>query len=204
MSQYGKPTSFNFGNNRDDSSSASNSSSDSIHNFDPDKQGNRTPQSRGEWYGRSDDTLENESSDSLVSEIERCVSIITKLVQEKSIMISYGDSGKTGSGRGGASSGIPRLKMENMSFEKRTARILAVREEQAYGESQVIVKVAFANSTYLWYLKKNNPNLKFLVDTFGADENKWIDEEFFLFLENDTFNNRNTVRTAVPEKGKRK
>jgi hypothetical protein len=185
MSEYGKPTDFRFGFN--------------IHDFDPDREqsGKRTSEPIQRNYGQSIGT-ESSDSDLLVSEILAKITAITQDVKERGSMINYesGD-GKSQTRRGQEAGGIPRLKMENLSFEKRTARVLAVREEMAYGESQVIVKIAFSNSTYLWYLKKKNPNLKFLVDSFGQDETKWMDEEFFLYLENDSFNNRNTIKTAL-------
>lgn len=105
--------------------------------------------------------------------------------------------------RGNASS-IPALKLENLSQDKRTAKILETRQVEGKYGKQVAVKMTYGGGTYIWYLKLNNPNLRFLVDNFGQDENAWAGNEFLIGLEHDSFNNNLQIRCSLKEKaGKR-
>lgn len=101
----------------------------------------------------------------------------------------------------GQRGGLPYLKQENITFDKRTASIIAARTEDDNfkpGQQAVVVKMAFAGNTYLWTLRLDNPNLDILCDAFGDDEEKWVGKEFLLFLETDTFNNKNWMRVEIP------
>lgn len=112
-----------------------------------------------------------------------------------------GRSRNTGSKGGSNRGGLPYLKTENLNFDKRTANIIAARTEDDNfkpGQQAVVVKIAFAGNTYLWTLRLDNPNLDILCDAFGDDEEKWPGKEFLLFLETDSFNNKNWMRVEIP------
>lgn len=116
-------------------------------------------------------------------------------------MIQYdGGNGNKSNGRGQQQrAGLPFLKTENLNFDKRTAKILAVKPgEDNRGNKQITLKISYAGNTYLWGLRLNNPNVKHLIDMFGNDEEKWVGESFLLALETDEFTNRNWPR-AFPQ-----
>jgi hypothetical protein len=129
------------------------------------------------------------------------------MVREEGTMIKYEE--KSDSSRGGrrqsVSGTIPKLTLENVSFDRKTARVIAVREVSgAYGK-QVAIKIAYSGNTYIFYLGVSDTRVKQLCDMFGNDENKWVGREFLLFLETDDFNNRNSIHVdAAPEPSTKK
>jgi hypothetical protein len=197
VSQYGKPTEFNFGWN--------------IHDFDPDStSGKRTAVSDPQMYEYSADTeprLETKATDVLVSDILAHISAITQLAREHDMIQPQqrsNTSSSTTGGRGNTSGGIPYLKIENVNFEKRIARILDVREQDSKFGKQVVVKIAYAAATYLWAINLTNTLLVDLCNFFTQDENKWPGREFYLYLETDDFTNKNRMKVEeVPTKGKK-
>ncbi len=57
-----------------------------------------------------------------------------------------------------ASGGVPKLTVRECTFDKRQARIIGVRAISGkYGE-QIVVKLSYNSSAYLWYLNPDNPN----------------------------------------------
>jgi hypothetical protein len=180
MSKYGSPTDFLFGKN--------------IHDFDPDKEGNRKVESGTPWYERAPEGRPDLSS--LVSEIKSRISAITQFVKDEGTMINYEEKGssKQQQPRKGSGGAITTLALENVSFDRKSARVLAVRPniEGKYGK-QAAIKIAYSGNTYIFYLGVSDTRLKQLIDEFGRDENKWVGREFLLYLENDEFNNRNSI-----------
>lgn len=113
-------------------------------------------------------------------------------------MINFND-GAAGNSRSASPTSIPTLKLENLSQDFKTANILETRQVDGKYGKQVAVKLTFGGGTYIWYLKLNNPNLRFLVQAFGQDETTWAGNEFMLGLEHDSFNNRLQMRCKVKE-----
>lgn len=111
----------------------------------------------------------------------------------------------TRNGRGGSQrAGLPYLKAENLTFEKKPAKVLAVKINEAGKNkfSDVVLKVMYSGALYLFGLKISNPNYAILLDCWGPNDKTWIDKEFLVFLEQDEFDNRNWVRIEVPKSGK--
>lgn len=111
-------------------------------------------------------------------------------------------TGGQSSGKGSQrTTGLPFLRIENLNFDKRTAKILAVKQgEDSRGNKQVTLKVSFVGNTYLWGLRLNNPNVAHLCHIFGNDEETWVGQTFLLALETDEFTNRNWPRAYPAEK----
>lgn len=99
-------------------------------------------------------------------------------------------------------SSIPALRIENLSTDFRRAKVLDVRpvHEGRFGK-QVDVKLTQGGGTYIWYIRLNDPNLKWLVEQFGADETQWPGNEFAIGLKVDDFNNKLRIRCEVAKKG---
>ena len=76
---------------------------------------------------------------------------------------------------------VPFIKVEDLTADPKRAKILAV-ETQSTGFNDIIVKIAVAGRSYFFGLKASNPNYETLFAAFGADENKWIGEEFMIGL----------------------
>lgn len=117
-----------------------------------------------------------------------------------------------GNGGGGARpqgqrqrGGLPFLKAENVTAEKRVAKILGTKQgEDQRGKGKVSLKIAFAGNTYLWDLRLNNPNLATLVGLFGQHEEQWVGEQFLLGLQEDEFTNVSWPTVFASEEPKKK
>lgn len=112
---------------------------------------------------------------------------------------SSGQQQRRGGGR--ERGGLPFLKITNVAFDKKTAKVLSTRMESDNfkpDQEVVSVKIAYNSATYLWTLRMNNPNLDILIDAWGPEESKWIGKEFLLFLETDEHTNNSLIRAEVP------
>ena len=140
---------------------------------------------------------EPEEIETIVSDVLAHVATITQHIKEQSkTMINLNEESK---GRRGSQSSIPALKLENLSQDKRTCKVLETRQVTGTYGKQVAVKVTVGGGTYIWYLKMNNPNLRWLCDNFGTDETQWAGEEFMIGLEHDSFNNNLQIRCSAKE-----
>lgn len=179
-------TDFNFGFN--------------IHDFDPDARKGQAVTEPPHW------TDNGITIDSLVAEVKSRIRSITQFVREEGTLINYNKpQDGTSRNRSSQSTGIPKLTVQNLTFDKRKARVLATRNYDGKWGMQVGLKIAYAGQTYIWYLNVpdavgRNPNFDFLINQFGQDENNWVDGEFYLYLENDEFSNQNRIRCAAVEK----
>jgi len=195
---YGKPTDFDFGFN--------------VHDYAPDaKRGRNDFQHQPCWNNQSPvHVIEHEGPltiDWLVSEVKERIKAITNFVKTEGTLITYNDA--PDSKRGGKSkntSTLPTLKPENLTFEKRSLKVLAARKVDGnYGE-QVCLKVNYAGQLWLWWqsIKKNNSILTFLINNFSQDETTWAGSEFLIYLEQDEFDLRNYTRVEKLNKATRK
>lgn len=109
-------------------------------------------------------------------------------------------------------SGFPYVRETDLSTDKKRARILDVRVNDAKVKegqrrySDVIAKIALEGKTFLFGLKADNPNYELLVREFSEDENRWPDREFFLYLELDSFSGKywTRVEPITAAEGKKK
>lgn len=116
-------------------------------------------------------------------------------------MLPNADQPQSSGRSGGSQKTSNRLRSEDLSKEKRDAKILAVKADPdgRYG-AQVIVKVAVNGGVKFWYLDiKKNPNYKLMVEKFGNDENDWVDARIQLDLEQDGFSDNWFIRVHFPE-----
>lgn len=196
MSVYGKPTDFNFGFN--------------IHDHAPDSK----PVQQGLpcWSepAREVHVIEGPVTiDWLVSEVKARIKEITNFVKMEGTLITYKDDNTNQQQRNNRrdTSALPTLKPENMSFEKRTLKILATRKAAGKFGEQVALKVHYNGQLWLWYqsINKNNSVLNFIVANFTADESTWAGKEFSLFLEQDEFDlkNRPTCELTATKSGRK-
>jgi hypothetical protein len=186
VSKYGAPTDFLFGNN--------------IHDFDPDNKSGKRIQEKPEPVHYESVSDNSTNIYALVSDVERRIKEVTNFVKNGGTLITYDQTSKQGARRDTGS--IPSLKLENVSFDKRTAKILAARPQDGKFGRQIAVKIAFAGQTYIWYVRvdsKDGSWCRFLTDNFGQDESMWAGHEFLLFAEHDDFNNRNQIAVAGKE-----
>lgn len=103
--------------------------------------------------------------------------------------------GDNASGSRSQRTGIPFLKVENVSPTPKPCKILAVKQgKDNKGKDQVMLKINYSGPVYLWSLRLNNPNVQHLIGMFGEDESAWKDQEFLLGLEPDEFSGRNWPR----------
>lgn len=130
-----------------------------------------------------------------------CDEVEAKLKGET--MLPNADQSDRSSGRrnDGGQRKSNRLRAEDLSTDKRDAKILAVKADPdgRYG-AQVIAKIAVNGEVKFWYLDiKKNPNYKLLVDKLGHDENNWPDTRIQLDLEKDDFSDNMFIRVHFPE-----
>jgi hypothetical protein len=118
--------------------------------------------------------------------------------EETKEMIAYQgeQTSATPAGRGGPRSGIPFLKLENIHpSELLPMTISAVKTgKDQKGKDQITLKILYRGVAYLFSPRLNNPNVKHLIDLFGADETKWSGKECLLGQEPDDFSGRNWPR----------
>jgi hypothetical protein len=112
------------------------------------------------------------------------------------------ERGNTGIGSGGSRKppAVPFLKVEDLSKDPKTAKILAVATKDT-GFNDLIVKVAISGRSYFFGLKASNPNYEALFNAFGGDENDWIGEEFTVGLNWNEFYEKSFVHVFSAQRG---
>lgn len=134
-----------------------------------------------------------------------CCEVENQLMQGGNYMLpkpgaQNNGQGQQGGGGGRQRSGLPYVNESNLSLDKKRCRVLAVKLNDApvrEGQrrfSDVIVKFAMGGDMYLLGLKTDNPNYEILCKAFGEDDNRWLEREFFMYLEEDDFDKRRWVR----------
>jgi hypothetical protein len=107
-----------------------------------------------------------------------------------------GDQGQGGRGRGGARErqepAVPFLKVEHLTNDPVTAKVLGVRTENV-GWNDIVVKLAIKGRSFFLGLKADNPNYSVLINGLGRDENKWMGEEILIGNELNEFYEKNFV-----------
>ena len=146
-----------------------------------------------------------------------CSEIETQLTEENTNMIPQGNAGSQSQGAGGRSrpqqQGLEYARWNSpwLSFDWKTARILSIKVNQPVeGRQQfsdVVVKFALDGQQRLLGMKVDSRELTTLTQQFGSDENKWIDGEFQIRIEEDDFDGKKyvriqTVETSSKKKGK--
>lgn len=96
-----------------------------------------------------------------------------------------------GSGRSKAT--VPFLRVEDLQKEPSRAKILAVQAQDGSGFNDLIVKISIDGKPFFFGLKTSNPNYETLFNAFGADDKKWIGEEFTVGLNWNEFHEKNFV-----------
>src|SRR5205807_428893 len=97
----------------------------------------------------------------------------------------------------GPRTGIPFLKVENLTQEPKRCKILAVKEDTDGKFNDYVLKLAIAGTSYFWGLRTNNPNFSILFNEFGAEENQWVGKEFLIHLEYDEFSEKQFPRVKM-------
>jgi hypothetical protein len=104
-----------------------------------------------------------------------------------------------------ASGGVPKLTTQDVTFDKREARIIGVKAITGRYGSQIIVKISYNAQMFLWYLNLDNPNFESFIDALGQDENQWVDASFMLANETDDFNGKTwPTASAIKKSGTKK
>lgn len=125
---------------------------------------------------------------------------------------SSSSGGRTSKPSGNARSGIPFLKVELMSATPKKAKIMdyQIPDPPANGQRQfndVVLKVFYNGSLFLWGLKSSSPHYANLFQWFGNDLDDWRDKEFMLGTETREFDGRvfaHTEPIAVASGGRKK
>jgi hypothetical protein len=181
-------------------------------------------------YGTGDDIrgASETSSDTSEGFIEGVCSIvrdristITKTIKELSEMTipryqdksTIEDGPTRGKNIGGRSrerqgTGHKYLALSDLSFDKKTAKILGVKVgpgTASWNKDQTVVtcKLSLEGSLRMWTLTVNNPNLEILQNAFGSDENDWTEKKVQLFIEENDWDGKQNIRCAVVEGKKR-
>lgn len=122
--------------------------------------------------------------------------------EEKIKMLPTGDTAK--STRKG---GLNWIKIDDLSTTPKEAKVLMVRynENGQFGPS-IMLKLAFDGEIRYLSMRptKKDPRYKILLDSFGPDENNWVDQRIHLLAEKDEFSEQYQMRVALPQgkKGK--
>jgi hypothetical protein len=117
---------------------------------------------------------------------------------EGETMLPRANSQGQGENRKSSGNGIPYLKNENLTVQPKEAKILAVRNDEYEGKSQVKVKLALDGRIFFWNLRLNNPNLEKLQDQFGLDENEWAAKKVLIGLVQDEFTEKFWPTVSFP------
>jgi hypothetical protein len=95
--------------------------------------------------------------------------------------------------RGRSAPSVPFLKVEDLTAEGKRAKILGVQSQRTK-YNDLVVKLAIGGRSFFFGLRLSNPNFETLYEAFGADENKWVGQEFLIGLEWNDFYEKNFVR----------
>ena len=122
--------------------------------------------------------------------------------KERLKMLPTGDG--TGTRRTGGG-GLAFINPEDLSTQPQEAKILMVKFTEKGGKSQqpsITLKVAFKGDIrYVWVpARMSDPRYKMLINSFGPDENNWIDERFTLYLEKNEFTEKYEQKLGTLEK----
>lgn len=109
-------------------------------------------------------------------------------------------NGAASSNRSSQPSGLPWLKAEHLSAEKRTLTILMARaEKDRWSNNSVLLQVRYDGKLFLWQPNEKNPNFDLLIDIFGGDESKWAGQECLISIEEDKLTRKYFPRVSSIE-----
>ncbi len=113
---------------------------------------------------------------------------------EEMAMLPQPGGGKTPSQRQNNRKGpnVPFLNVEDLTETPEPAKILAIITENT-GYNDIIVKIQLGARRFFWGLKASNPNYETLFRTFGANSDKWVNEEISLGLKFNSTYEKNFV-----------
>jgi hypothetical protein len=95
------------------------------------------------------------------------------------------------SDRSKQATGLPFLKAEHLSTEKRALSILGARAERdRWDNPSVLMKVRYDGKLFLWQVNDKSPNFDLLIDILGDDEAKWVGNDVIVYLEQDELTTR--------------
>jgi hypothetical protein len=121
--------------------------------------------------------------------------------KEKSKMLPTGE--KEDGRRPQRSGGLNFINTVDLTAQPQEAKILMVKytDKGKQGPS-ITLKLAFKNEIrFLWVpCRKSDPRYAILLNSFGPNENNWIDERINLLLEKDDFSDNYKQSIQVPEK----
>jgi hypothetical protein len=138
-----------------------------------------------------------------------CCEIEAQLTEESLNMIPRGTgtaAPAAGGGRGNQQVGLPYARWNSpfLTADWKTARIVDVKVNVPVpGRAQysdVVAKCALEGQPFLLGMKVDSRELSILTEQFGTDENKWVDGEFQIRIEEDSFDGKRYVRVQpVPD-----
>lgn len=113
---------------------------------------------------------------------------------------SSGGNSASDSNRSSQAGGLPWLKIEHLSSEKRILSILKARgEKDRWKNPSVVMQVRYDGKLFLWQPNAKNPNYDLLIDILGQDESKWPGNDVMIFLEEDELTTRLFPRVSKAE-----
>lgn len=130
------------------------------------------------------------------------IETVSKLTESVRNMIPDANSGNNNQQQR-KSSGFQYLKVpDDFSSNPEVAEILACRvDNQGKYGPKVVLKVAYKGETRLLSMTiKGNPNVAYLSEQFGREENSWVGKSITLFLERDDFTGNYRLRAGLPER----
>lgn len=120
--------------------------------------------------------------------------------KEKLKMLPSGDE-QQGNNRGGRRGGLDFINAQELTSTGQEAKILMVKYN---AESKGIsLKLAFQAKIKFLYVKANkntDPNYKLLYETFGPDENNWVDQRILLSAKQDPFTDAFKTHVEIVER----
>lgn len=108
-----------------------------------------------------------------------------------------------GGGRRPTPPSVPFLKVEDLTNDPVTAKVLGVQTQNT-GYNDVIIKVAIKGRSFFYGLKASNPAYETLTKALGHNDNDWMGATFTVGLEWNEFYEKNfvTVFEVFPNDGK--
>lgn len=108
-----------------------------------------------------------------------------------------------GGGRRPTPPSVPFLKVEDLTNDPVTAKVLGVQTQNT-GYNDVIIKVAIKGRSFFYGLKASNPAYETLTKALGHNDNDWMGAEFTVGLEWNEFYEKNfvTVFEVKPNDGR--
>lgn len=102
-----------------------------------------------------------------------------------------GDNAAATSKRSSQAGGLPYIKPEHLSTERRVLSVLMARaEKDRWDNPSVVMKVRYDGKLFLWQVNNKNPNYDLFIDILGADETKWAGNDVIVHLEQDNVTDR--------------